>query len=94
MNAALVRRNSGVFRNDASWVADCTVPFDPADSRPEVRAYLANPSDRAALKRACQVAGIRHAEHGETGRAQRRQGMSDDQIKMLVDKHRARTGRL
>jgi len=61
----------GPHRSDAEWVASCTVGFDPEDTRPEVRAYLANPSDRQALARAMRAAGIRHKDHGEDAAAKR-----------------------
>lgn len=53
------------YRDEADWVASCTVGFDPSDTRAEVKAYLANPSDRQALARAMRAAGIRHKDHGE-----------------------------
>lgn len=67
------------YRDEADWVASCTVGFDPADTRAEVKAYLANPSDRQALARAMRAAGIRHKDHGEdeaTNRG-RKQGISE-----------------
>lgn len=82
------------WRSDAAWVSDCTVAFDPEDSRPDVQAYLANPSDKTALYRACQAAGIRHLEEGE-GRSPRRDGgIPEGVIRELVGRHKYRMGML
>lgn len=62
--------SKSAYKVDASWVNDCTVAFDPEDTRPEVRAYHANPGDRSALRRAMRVTGIRHLDDGE-GKAQK-----------------------
>lgn len=86
--------SQSTYRNDASWVSDCTVPFDKADSRPEVQAYLANPSDRNALKLACKVAGIRHAEPGELRQKRQDEGLTEGQRRELLARHRTRMGQL
>ena len=43
------------YRADAPWIGDCTTPFSRDNQNPDVRAYLANPGDRAALGRALQA---------------------------------------
>ena len=85
---------NSMYRHDASWVSDCTVPFDPQDSRPEIKAYLSNPSDRKALELACKVAGIRHAEPGELGRRREEQGLTPGQRRELIERHRTRMGQI
>jgi len=80
-------------RSDAPWVEDCTVPFDKDDPRPEIRSYLADPSDRQKLKRAMAVAGIRHLESGEGG-GRRKEGISPTVMRELVERHNYRMGRL
>lgn len=83
------------FRADAAWVRDCTVPFDPEDKRPEVREYLANPSDRHALRRAERAAGIRHMEPGEQTRPRKGGGdLTHAQRYELIQRHKARAGLL
>lgn len=85
------------YRDEADWVASCTVGFDPADTRAEVKAYLANPSDRQALARAMRAAGIRHKDHGEdeaTTRG-RKQGISATQAAVhreTLERFKARHG--
>lgn len=82
------------YRADATWVRDCTVPFDREDTRPEVRAYLANPSDRQALLRAEKAAGIRHKEEGEPSRPQKAPGLTHEQRHELHQRHKSRAGLL
>jgi hypothetical protein len=94
--AQRVISSRSAFRPDASWVADCTVPFDPEDTRPEVRAYLANPSDRNALARAMRAAGIRHQDHGEEEQAKRARSamMNMEPLRReTIERFKARHGR-
>lgn len=79
-------------RADAPWVADCTIAFDKGDTRPEVREYLANPSDRLALDRACKAAGIRHADDGELKRRLPNPVFSEQVREELVRRHKYRMG--
>lgn len=85
------------YRDEADWVASCTVGFDPADTRAEVRAYLANPSDRQALARAMRAAGIRHKDHGEdvAAKLDRMQSVSAAQAAIrqeTIERFKARHG--
>jgi len=80
------------YRADAPWIGDCTTPFSRDNQNPDVRAYLANPGDRAALGRALQAMGLRHQDHGE-------QRLRPGPVNMepirreCIERYRARNGR-
>lgn len=81
-------------RADAPWIADCKIGFDPADSRPAVREYLANPGDRSLLRRAMKVAGIRHMDAGEEKYRAPTVGLTGAQKRELVERMRTRRGEI
>jgi putative FmdB family regulatory protein len=96
--ATRIISSRSAYRNDPDWVASCVTGFDPSDTRPEVRAYLANPADKNALARAMRAAGIRHKDHGEDAAIRRDKASADASIRSAInnetiERFKARHGR-